>query len=195
MIISHKFKLIFIHIYKNGGSFIKKLLLKLDKNAINYTINPHIISKDAKKIIKPHIWKTYRKICVSRNSYDWQVSLFSYMKFTKKHKQYHIIKNMNFHDYVKYLLNLPELHQQIRFILDDNNNILIDNILKFENLNEELKIFFRKYYKIIIDPYLPSKKINASKRKKDYKEYYIDEDKKYLAELHKPDIDYFKFTF
>lgn len=193
MIISHKFRIIFIHIYKNAGSFIRRLLLKLDGNAINYTKNPHITAKKAKKIIKPHIWKTYRKICVSRNSYDWQVSLYSYMKGIKTHHQHNIIKNMNYSNYLKW--RKTDLHQQIEFILDNNGNCLIDNIIPFENLNEELKIFFKKYCKFIIYPYLPTKKINASKRKKDYREYYTDEDKEYLAKLHKPDIDYFNFTF
>lgn len=34
MIISHKYKLIFIHIYKNGGTFMGKLLKNLDKNIV-----------------------------------------------------------------------------------------------------------------------------------------------------------------
>lgn len=193
MIISPKFKIIFIHVYKNAGSFIRKLLLKLDRNAINYTKKAHITANEAKKIIKPQIWNSYRKICVSRNSYDWQVSLYSYMKGLKTHKQHNIVKNMNFSNYLKW--RKTDLHQQIEFILDNNGKCLIDNIIPFENLNEELKIFFKKYCKFIIDPYLPSKKINASKRKNDYKEYYANDDKEYLAILHKPDIDYFNFTF
>lgn len=35
MIISHKYKLVFIHIPKTGGTIVSHLLLNLDKDAIN----------------------------------------------------------------------------------------------------------------------------------------------------------------
>ena len=46
MIISHKYKLIFIHIYKNAGTFVTKILKNLDKNIVN--VDTHISAKNAK---------------------------------------------------------------------------------------------------------------------------------------------------
>ena len=43
MIISHKYKLIFIHIYKNAGTFVTKLIKNLDSNAVD--IGAHITAK------------------------------------------------------------------------------------------------------------------------------------------------------
>ena len=100
---------------------------------------------------------------------------------------------MNFHEYLQW--RKTDLHQQLLFILDDDGKPLIDNILKFENLNNELINFFEKKYKIDVKNILPKGKINTSKRNKDFRTYYNEEDRKFLEELHKPDIDYFNYTF
>lgn len=100
---------------------------------------------------------------------------------------------MNFKEYLQW--RKSDLHQQLLFILDDNKKPLIDNILKFENLNNDLIDFFHNNYNIDISKILPKKKINTSKRNSDYRTYYTEEDKEFLYELHKPDIEYFNFTF
>lgn len=192
MLISLKYKLIFIHIYKTGGNFVRTFLRKLDPNILS--IAPaHILAKEAKKKIPSIIWDNFKKICIVRNSYDWQVSLYSYVKGLKTHHQHEIIKDMNFKEYLQW--RQSDLHQQLLFILDDNKKPLIDNILKFENLNNDLIDFFHNNYNIDISKILPKKKINTSKRNSDYRTYYTEEDKEFLYELHKPDIEYFNFTF
>ena len=69
MLISLKYKLIFIHIYKTGGNFVRTFLRKLDPNILSVSPS-HILAKDAKKKITPLIWNSFTKICVVRNSYD-----------------------------------------------------------------------------------------------------------------------------
>lgn len=135
MIISHKYKLIFIHIYKNAGTFVTKFLYNLDNNIINCDV--HIKAKDAKKKF-PQFWDNYTKICIVRNSWDWQMSLLFYMKESIAHSQHNIVRNMNTSEYLDWRKN--DLHQQLEWILDDNGNCLIDNILPFDNLNSNIKI-------------------------------------------------------
>ena len=89
MIISHKYKLIFIHIYKTAGTFVTKVLKNLDEDIEN--VDVHIKAKDAKNKYS-EIWDEYTKICVVRNSWDWQMSLFFYMKGAPSHHQYNIVK-------------------------------------------------------------------------------------------------------
>jgi hypothetical protein len=190
MLISHKYKLIFIHIYKNAGSFVTQMLKKLDKDIVD--VDCHITAKNAKKKY-PKLWNSYTKICIVRNSWDWQISLFSYMKGSPDHRQHHIVKNMNISEYLEW--RKTDLHQQIEFILDDNNICLIDNILSFENLNINIINFFKDKYNMDINPYIPKQKINTSKRNDNHKFYYNEETQKILAEIHQPDIEYFKFKF
>ncbi len=189
MIISHKYKIIFIDIYKNAGTYIIDIFKKIDnKHEQKY---PHIYAKDAIKNIDPKIWNTYTKFCVVRNSYDWQMSLYYFMKLNIYHGQHKLVKNMSVNEYLEW--RKTDLHQQIEFILDDNNKLLIDHIIKFENLENDLIEFFKD--KIDIKKYLPQKKINSSKRNHDYKMDYDENGKKMLEEMHKPDIEYFGFKF
>ena len=167
--------------------------MKLDPS-IQIINNSHIYAKDAKKIIEPNIWNTYKKICVVRNSWDWQMSLYFYSKNLKSHHQHNIIKDMNIKEYLLWRRD-NDLHQQQEFILDDNEECLIDNIFKFENLTMELIVYFKQNYNLNVIPFLPSKKINTSSRDSDYTKYYNEETKNILLEMHKPDIDRYGFTF
>jgi len=177
-------------VYKNAGSYISVLLKILDKNSIR--IDGHIEAKLA-KFKYPNIWNEYTTFCVVRNSWDWQISLFHYMKYTTHHYQYHIVKNMNVNDYLLWRKN--DLHQQLDFIMDHDGKKIIDYIIPFDNLNENLVDFFKKIYKINISKILPPKKINYSKRNSNYRSYYNNFTKKLVQEMHLPDIEYFGFTF
>lgn len=191
MIISHKYKLIFVHIYKNGGTFVGQLLKNLDKNIVR--TNNHITAKEAQKQF-PDIWDKYTKICIVRNSWDWEISLLFFMKRDTTHHQHNIVKDMSVSQYVKW--RKTDLHQQLKFILDDKCNCLIDNILRFDNLTENLKDFFKEKYDLDITNYLPTEKLNKSgNRNDDYRKYYDDDDKKLVEKMHFPDINFFDFTF
>ena len=191
MIISHKYKIIFIHIYKTAGTFIVQLLKNLDPDCED--IYGHISAEEAKEKINSEIWENYTTFCVVRNSWDWQMSLYFYTKGWSGHHQHDIIKNMSVSEYLMW--RKTDLHQQIKFILDNNNNCLIDKILSFENLTEDLKLFFEETNDLDITPYLPNEKLNTSKRNSDYRKYYDNSDVELLSKLHKPDINYFNFKF
>jgi len=191
MIISHKYKIIFIHIYKTAGTFIVQLLKNLDPDCED--IYGHISAKEAKGKINSEIWENYTTFCVVRNSWDWQMSLYFYAKGWSGHHQHGIIKNMSVSEYL--IWRKTDLNQQIKFILDNNNTCLIDKILSFENLTEDLKLFLKETNDLDITPYLPKEKLNTSNRDSDYRKYYDNSDVELLSKLHKPDIDYFNFKF
>lgn len=191
MIISHKYKIIFIHIYKTAGTFIVQLLKNLDPDCED--LYGHISAQNAKEKINSEIWENYTTFCVVRNSWDWQMSLYFYAKGWSGHHQHDIIKNMSVSEYL--IWRKTDLNQQIKFILDNNNTCLIDKILSFENLTEDLKLFFKETNDLDITPYLPNEKLNTSKRNSDYRKYYDNSDVELLSKLHKPDINYFNFKF
>ena len=59
MIISHKYKLIFLHIYKTAGAFMTRVLKNLDKNIIN--VDEHSRAKNAKKKIPKNMEKIIQR--------------------------------------------------------------------------------------------------------------------------------------
>lgn len=192
MIISHKFKIIFIHIYKTAGSYIKTLLTKLDHKI--ETFEPHLTAKDAKLIVDPHIWNTYTKFCVVRNSWDWQVSYYHYVRGKPKNKEHVILQNQSFKEYLLWRKsNIPQT--QLDFILDNDDVCLIDNIINFDDLNNDLIQFFKNKCNHDITHHISYKKQNVSKRNEDYTVYYDDFCKNLIYEMYKQDIQYFKFAY
>ncbi|MGB1729737.1 MAG: hypothetical protein ACPHF2_07035 [Crocinitomicaceae bacterium] len=191
MIVSHKYQLIFIHIYKNAGMFVSQFLKALDPQAID-TVG-HETAKKARTLLGDKIWNSYTKICVSRNSWDWQMSLLFFMKGLPSHFQHHIVKDMSVKQYLEW--RKTDLHQQIEFIIDDDGKQIVDTIFRFEYLQEDILSFFLEKYNINVDNFFPRGKINASKRNSDYKHYYDEETKQMIYDMHKPDIEFFQFTY
>jgi hypothetical protein len=193
MIISHKFKIIFIHIYKTAGTYIKKLLKKIDPDIKLNKYEPHIAAKDAKTLVEPHIWNTYAKFCVVRNSWDWQVSYYHYVKMSPTNPEYNILKNQSFNEYL--LWRKHSIQNQLDFVLNNQGVSLVDKVIKFDNLNNELVQFFKEKCNFDITPYISYKKHNPSKRNPDYKLYYDDFGKQLIDEMYKKDIQYFNFVY
>ena len=190
MIISHKYKLIFIHIPKAAGTFMTKLLENLDKNSIN--CDNHTSAKNAKKKF-PELWDSYTKICIIRNSWDREMSFMFYMKSYRSHHEHHIVENMNVTEYLEW--RKTRVDHQVDYILDDNGVCLVDYILSFEDLNTNIKNFFRGAYNIDVSPHLPPKKREVSIREPNYRRYYNDHNRRMLHEMHLPDIKHFEFVF
>ena len=119
MIISHKKKFIFIHIYKTGGAFVTSLFAPyarfIEKISTHYYLTKNIISvinklgrlqdegnnwingvhKHAKAVelqeyIGRDLYSEYFKFAFVRNPYDLQVSLYHYIKDNKGHRDHQI---------------------------------------------------------------------------------------------------------
>ena len=191
MIVSHKYQLIFIHIYKNAGTFVSQFLKALDPQAID-TVG-HENAKKTRELLGDKIWNSYTKICVSRNSWDWQMSLLFFMKGLRTHHQHHIVKDLSVKQYLEW--RKTDLHQQIEFIVDDDGKNMMDTIFRFEYLEQDILLFFLEKHNMNVMKYLPKNKINASYRNTDYTQYYDEETKQMIHDMHKPDIDFFQFTY
>lgn len=154
MIVSHKFKLIFIHIPKNAGTFILKLLKKYDPFLVeyyNYSSRKtlHNKAKDIDSILNFN-YSDYKIFCIIRNPFDRLVSLYSYICGNSDYPTYNIVKNMSFKEFIAYKFsNKDFLHtnyiNQYQF-LDVKVSI---NIIRYEFLKTELNILFKSVNLII----------------------------------------------
>lgn len=193
MIISHKYKIIFIHIPKNAGTFITNILYNLDEELDTSHLG-HIKSKDAIILIES-IWDKYTKFCVIRNSWDFSVSLFSYIK---QHHLHESIKNMSYSDYISFI-NINNFGiKQYDYVSDDNDKIIIDYLIDFNDLENNLIKFFNTIIKIDLDTIMkaiPKSKINKSIRETDYNFYYDEKNIELVYDIYKKDIEKFNFKF
>ena len=131
MLISHKRKFIFIHIYKNAGTSITSALLKhadfshnfVNKRPYNYILSlinrllPSLSSKSNSWLVgfRKHAtaleikdgltedeWDVFYKFAFVRNPYSHIESLYSYIKGNRSHKYFRLIKDKNFDEFVEF---------------------------------------------------------------------------------------------
>ena len=191
--INHDLKAIFIHIPKNGGSYISEILSKyygfknyylhrpdhrffcngkdesVDKheNKIHGTLIYYKTSDFINKIMNmdKDKWNTYFIFTFVRNPYDRIISGWNYVnKYKIPFKNYlNININANSYDYWHVFMT------QTKHIIDINQIIRADYIGKFENLEEDLKIILKK---LGIKDIIHKSFIKNNKPHKKYTEYY-----------------------
>lgn len=201
MIISHKYKFIFIKTQKTAGSSIEKFLIShLGKNDIFAGMPLEgIKSKNCKNIYEhvgakfiynnfPNEYENYFKFTIERNPFDKVVSLYYFLK-----KYYPKKVKLGFNDMI---LN----NKTNRFYKKDwELYTVLDNpvaeIIQYENLHDE----FSKICKMLEIPYKNDlKKINLKsniRKSKNYREYYNNDTKEKVLKFYYKPIKYFGYEF
>ena len=196
MIISPKYKFVFIANTKTGSTAIHKTLLKYvkDKNLINEsTLSLGDKHLSCPKLIEQYPqYKNYFKFSFVRNPWDRVVSWYSFSKNAKSPK-----RNTSGISFKEFLLD-PALRRivwaapiQFQYKFTEN----CDFIGKTENLQEDFDIICDKIG--IPQQKLPHKEHwsqNKSKHKH-YTKYYDDETREIVAKKYAKDIEYFGYKF
>lgn len=157
MIISHKYKFIFIKTVKTAGTSIEVDLNKvLGENDVATPIYPeveghrpqnfvaknrffrktkyqnHMSAKEVRKIVGRTVWDEYFKFCVEREPVSKVISYYS------------MLTNSPYHNKKTKDISFDEFIEQRKFPVDTakytdrQGNLLVDKILRYENLTEEL---------------------------------------------------------
>jgi hypothetical protein len=202
MIVSHKYKFIFLKTRKTAGSSIQKVLLNFlgDSDIVLTDGRDGHQRKNATTLLEPHAgwmeisthypdeWENYYKFTVERNSWDKAVSSYFFYKSIKPKKvkrgfDYFVLngKHQMVNDWPRYA--------------DQSDNIVVDAILKYENLYDD----FLELTKTLQIPYnneLENTFVKSEHRLiKDYKNMYNDETQQKIADIFKKPIDYFDYVF
>jgi Sulfotransferase family len=151
MIISHKYKFIFIKTVKTAGTSIEVYLSNLcgeddmltpiyphvephrARNHSEQGFGRHMGVREAKKLLPAHIWNNYYKFCVERNPWDKTLS------------HYHMLKHrsevpLSLDDYLS-SNNFP--HNLARYT-DTDGRIMVDKVIRYENLAGGLQEVFNR---------------------------------------------------
>ena len=189
--INHKYKFIFIHVPKTAGTSIIQSIIESNTE---YHLKQH---SNYVKCINQDQYKDYFKFSVARNPWGRLVSLY----FEKKPMY---VCNLNFKEYLYALYKDNQKQKQILNV--DPNAVmhaspLMDCWYKdiYEQINfignfERLDLVVKKISEVL------RKKIQINHAKKTfynkhYSEYYDDDTKNIVLEVHKKDIKQFGYTF
>lgn len=208
--ISYRHKFIFIHTYKVAGTSIGKALrpyafqnpferlinglkhrlnLRINIPYYKYRVFPlHIKARELRDQLPPKIFDGFFKFTFVRNTWDWQVSLYFFMKQTPFHFQHDLIAPMTFDEYIVWRVS-EDRKLQKEFVVNENGQQIVDFIGRYERLSED----FQHICDVLgLHATLPH--LNKSSRR-DYRTYYNEKTRRLVEENFKEDIDFFGFTF
>lgn len=149
MIISHKFRFIFIKTRKTAGTSLEVFLSSIcGADDIVTEIKPHVDPHQArnfeeggffnhisgiqiKEKINPDVWNGYFKFCVERNPWDKTLSHYYMLNKAPRDHPNHIESLDDFFNKNQF----PVDHEKYT---DADGQFLVDEILRYENLNADL---------------------------------------------------------
>jgi hypothetical protein len=208
VLISHKHKFIFIHVWKVAGMSIQsafrnhafqphrflpyRVLRKLGIQATlplkKHTIfDEHITAAELKQQLPDSWFDQYFKFAFVRNPWDLEVSLYH---FAIKHR---LLRDSfsRFNDFDEYLQWRVSVRGRLQkdFLTDGDGEFLVDFIGRFENLTDD---FAQVCQTLHLNEKLPL--VNSSSHR-DYRSYYTDRTRELLAETVREDIEMFGYEF
>ena len=199
MIISHKYKFIFIKTQKTAGSSIEKILLNHlgqedifagmplenipGQNCEN--IYEHCDWKTIKELDQD-AWKNYYKFTIERNSWDKVVSLYWFFN-----KYYPSKVKKGFERFVA----KPKNYRADWELYTDNDKVIVDKVIQYDTMHTE----FKEVCNLLSIPYndeLNKVKMKSGLRKtSNYQEMYNEVTKQQVFELYKKPIQYYNYSF
>lgn len=212
MLISKKRKFIFIHIYKTAGLSVTDALMPFAVRAVpenKWQRLAHRVSRKIQSIISfdpesfPRHTKaselieaigrktfdSYFSFAFVRNPWDWQVSLYHYMRKSTYHHQHEFSKSFaGFDDYIRWRCE-NEVRFQKDFIYSAEGELLVDFVGKLENIENDFNTICSR---IGVTATLP--KLNVSNTVP-YQQFYNEETQELVRRAFEPDIKLFGYEF
>ena len=139
-----KYKFIYIHVPKTGGTSVKKILndkididgWKIDGEFVRYDKHTHT-KIDAKWHSE---YKDYFKFSFVRHPYEWIMSYYNFGRnkhqFYKRAINFHTKNSINV-DFDSWLKSKNRMNQTDFF--SESGTILVDRVCKLENFEDEMK--------------------------------------------------------
>lgn len=172
-----------------NNSRIRKGIWKLNLPGTG-NFKSHLTALEIEKKIPSEIFNSFFKFGFVRNPWDWQVSLYFYMKQTETHHQNKLSENFStFEEYLEWRVNYDK-HLQKDFYFNDQNESKVDYLGKIESLDEDFKTICEK---IGLDNEIGHS--NKSTRSSDYQKYYNSYTKNLVGDHFAEDIQLFNYDF
>lgn len=202
MIISHKYRFIFIKTRKTAGTSIEVFLSQhCGSNDILTPIYPHVKPHVARNYdgyfnhisasvvrssVGNELWENYFTFCVERNPWDKTLSYYHMLNARQG-------GGLTLADY--FLTSDFCTDYQAYTEPDNPSKIIVDHVVKYDSLNGELGVIFE----MLGVPYNGSLGVYVKSEyrtdKRPYKELYSKNQAKIIEEAFKNEIDLFDFRF
>lgn len=206
MLVSHKLGCAFVHIPKNAGSSIERLLLAVDPDGIQFDdafevqklepMNKHVFARHIAGYLGEERWHDYFTFAVVRNPFERLVSWYSMcVQFPDvPYRQYVVENTADFDDFVRKSGSFPGRaamigFNQVDYVHDAAGRTMVDFVGRFETLHDDVASVLER---IGADAELPV--FNASEHDH-YRTYYSPETEAVVRSRFARDLAAFGYDF
>jgi hypothetical protein len=189
LMIGYSNKFVFVHIYNTGGTSMRYLLREASdeplaiQRAINsirgrlrrrelHQLSPQLWKHSGAleyKMFMGGEWSKFFKFSIVRNPFDWQVSIYEYIKQTPDHYLHKFCSNISFLEYLGSQV-CESMRPQTDFLYDEGGRCQVDKVVNLESINLELPTILSQL-KLRPEP-IP--RLNTTRREK-LSDYYCDD--------------------
>jgi hypothetical protein len=204
MVISHKYRFIFIKTIKTAGTSIETFLSPLcgpddtftpilppetGHQPRNHVVHGrqfynHMSAWQVRRAVSPDVWSGYFKFCVERNPWDKTVSDFCMVNARAGGR-------FNLADY----LQLGRFCRSWELYTDDDGSLLVDRVLRWESLDQQLGEVCGK----LGIPWTGRLEVRAKSQfrqdRRPYQEWYAPEQQALVREVFADEIRTFGYAF
>lgn len=197
------YKCIYIHIPKNAGISVQKILFPEYPNVGHRPLLYY-------KLYDENKFNNYFKFAFVRNPWDRLVSAYHFLlkgglnsrepeakrwaENLKNHKIKnfeHFVLSMTSPNFCKYFLNFRHLRPQYRWVIDEKERLALDLVVKVENFDQGIKKIKDRLKIQSSDEQI---RLNTTNHE-NYKKLYTNEMKEIVGEYYKKDIEMFDYNF
>ena len=211
MFICTSLGLIFIHIYKTGGSSVTHALQShvghverrlhrlgrcrkgLVSRRAYHNLSQHCMAREIRDRLPDQLFARCFKFAFVRNPWSLQLSLFRYVQRTPDHPQHTDFAALPcFESYIEWLDTLPNGPHRVQcdFVLDESGQPLLDFIGRFERLGPDFASVANRFgWKG------PLPHLNASHDDPEFRKFYTRRTRDIVGRLHRADIEAFGYDF
>jgi chondroitin 4-sulfotransferase 11 len=205
--ISHKYKCIFVHIPKCGGTSIEDVLWPGprsvqdlwkgqidDVNKYQTGGMQHLFARHIREEVGEEVFRSYFKFALVRNPWDKVMSQFVRTKYRRGdlRKKLGVRKSVDLAAYLNAIRKVTNVQweAQHKFLEDENGDLIVDHIGRFEQIDKE----FDFICETIGLPKVPLPHMKKSERSH-YRDYYDAETRQAAAEIYSEDIEKFGYEY
>ena len=216
MLLSHRYRFLFVHIAKTGGTSVRSALQRyrwrdpyylpqwiasrlsgMTGHRLGIKLPRHCKAITAQEMLPREFYDSLFKFAFVRNPWDLQVSSYHHIR---RERPQLLQANESFEDFLRRKLD-PErpwqyhldtsIESQSHYIIDLQGRQIVDFIGRYETLQED---FDHICDRIGITPITLPHRRKASDRA-DYRGYYDDSTRRLVAEHFAPDIERLGYEF
>lgn len=218
MIISHKYKFIYLRTEKTGSTSLVSVLKRLvaDENVPEFQgswekyiplrrnlygsfsrfspkyfgFHAHPYARHVREIVGSYVFDSYYKFTVERNPWEMQVSLYHHREFRRKNPSPNFDRDMKSAFYR--LAHYSRVTNWDVYTID--NKLVADRVIRYESLEAEIGEVLAKLGVRDV-PQLPKTNTSYSGERAHYSTYYSDKTRDLIAGWYRREIEALNYSF